>query len=704
MRSAAKDFELPPLRDDLQLHEGVPARDGAAVWTIQDPIIQRFYEVDALLVSVLSLWPCGRSSGVDALLRARGSTPPDAAQWQTILAFLEQNGLMRAVPQRSFARVQRGRPASQAWWLRLVHGYLFFKLPLARPDAFLRRTLPWVQPLYSRSSLILWVLAGLLGLHLVSRQWEGFVGSFANLGNPAGMALFALSLALVKALHELGHGYTAARYGTRVSTMGVAFMVMVPVLYTDTTDAWRLASRRARIAIDVAGMAVELMVAVAATLVWCVLDDGLARYIAFALATTGWTMSLLVNLNPLMRFDGYYLFSDLVNLPNLQDRSFAMGRWWLRRSLWGWQGEKPEVCSARRTGFLVAFALATWIYRLVLFMGIALLVYHFFFKALGIVMFLVEVVWFITLPIWRELRAWHEQRGNFGWRARWTLGALALAFMAMLVPWPGTIHVPAVVAAEDQVPAYAPRPARLVEILAREGDAVRAGQILMRLEAPEIDNALLRSREREAALRERLARAGADAQDRADALVLRRERQLEQERIDGLERDRARLSVRAPIDGVLVQLATELHPGRWVSDKTNLAWVARPDRLVARGYVHADDMQRLDLGEGGRFRDEAISGLGAAVRVERVAAAATRTMDLWLLASSYGGSIPTREARERPQAEHALIEVKAKLENTSSAWPRSEVRGELLLPARPTSLATRALRRAVQVWNRERSA
>jgi putative peptide zinc metalloprotease protein len=592
------------------------------------------------------------------------------------------------------------------WWKQIVHHYLFFKVPLARPDAFLRRTLPVVEPLFSRTALVAFVLLGLVGLHLLSRQWETFVGTFADLNSTAGVALFTAILAVVKALHELGHGYTAVRCGSRVSTMGVAFMVMFPVLYTDSTDAWRLASRRARVAIDAAGIAVELMVAVLATWAWVLLDDGLARYVAFALATSGWLMSLVVNLNPLMRFDGYYLFADAINVPNLQERSFAMGRWWLRKSLWGWRGEKPEAASTRRTAFFVAFAFATWLYRLVLFLGIAVLVYHFFFKALGVVMFAIEIGWFIVLPIARELRAWHRERGRFGARARWTAGVLVTALAACFVPWSGTVHVPAIVTADAQVPVYAPRPARIVSIAVREGDEVQAGQLMLRLEDPEIASALERAREREAALRERLARAGADERDRAERLVLRREHQLERERIAAHERERERLDVRAPIAGRVVQLARELHAGRWVDAKTNLAWVAQPQQRVARGYVRADDAQRLVAHAVGRFRDEAISGVQAPVRVELVAAAASRTMDLWQLASPFGGPIAAREARQPAQSEVALVEVKARLQPSEAdvRWPHAEVRGEMLLPAKPITLAERVLRRVVQRWNQERSA
>jgi putative peptide zinc metalloprotease protein len=697
------DLALPALREDLQLHRGVANRDGQATWTIQDPIAQRFYEVDDTLVKMLSLWHCGCVSGVDALLRAQGISPPDATQWTQMLGFLEQHGLLRPTPGKTFGRARAARPQLR-WWQRLMHGYLFIKVPLAHPDAFLRRTLAGVQIFFTRTWLLACVLSGLLGLYLVSRQWEHFLATFADLKSPAGVALFGCSLAAVKAMHELGHGYTAVRHGVRVTSMGVALMVMVPVLYTDTTDAWRVASRRARLAIDLAGIAVELMLAVAATLAWVLLPDGLARYIAFALATSGWTMSLVVNLNPLMRFDGYYVFSDWLNLPNLQERSFAMGRWWLRRSLWGWLADAPEAISARRRGLLIGYAIAIWVYRLTLYLGIALLVYHFFFKALGIVMFGIEVMWFVALPIWRELRAWQQRRGQFSERARWTVGGLVALLLGLVVPWPGTLHVPAVVAAEDLVPAYAPRPAQVQTLAVRVGERVRAGQTLLVLDAPELASALTRAVERAAVLDERVARASADAQDRADALVLHRELLLERERIAGLTRDQARLTVRAPIDGQVVQLAQELHPGRWVDARMNLAWIAGPEKLSARGYIAADDALRLDPTKPGAFRDENLSGGELPVKVQRTASAATRAMDLWLLASSYGGPIATRESRDRPQAEQALVEIKAEVSATPSSWPLHEVRGELLLPAHPSSLAARAWRRVVQVWNRERAA
>ncbi len=121
---------------------------------------------------------------------------------------------------------------------------------------------------------------------------------------PRGLALYVLCLAVVKVCHELGHAYTATRYGCRVPTMGIAIIVMMPMLYSDTSDAWKLTSRRQRAAIGAAGMIVECALAALAIFAWNFLDDGVARSLVFILATTSLMVGAAINLIPFIRFDG----------------------------------------------------------------------------------------------------------------------------------------------------------------------------------------------------------------------------------------------------------------------------------------------------------------------------------------------------------------------------------------------------------------
>ncbi len=148
-----------------------------------------------------------------------------------------------------------------------------------------------------------------------------------------------------------------------------------------------------------AGVTVELVLACLATFAWPFLAEGPLKSLAFSIATVGWVLSLAINLNPLMRFDGYYLFADALGIDNLQSRAFSLGRWRMRELLFGLGAKPPEQFDKKTTRILVWFAWAVWIYRLILFTGIALLVYYMSFKILGLVLFAVEIIYFIAKPV-----------------------------------------------------------------------------------------------------------------------------------------------------------------------------------------------------------------------------------------------------------------------------------------------------------------
>ncbi|MBS0452375.1 MAG: HlyD family efflux transporter periplasmic adaptor subunit [Proteobacteria bacterium] len=703
------ELALPELRQDLRLIEG-GAGGGALAgpgWRIHDPLAQRFFAVDDDAVHMLARWGEGTVGAMrKAVANATGRLLEDA-QVAELIEFVQRHELVRPQPQQTFARVRRQPDAQRhSWSSRLLHGYLFFKVPLARPDAFLRRAQGVAAVMFHPAFWVAAAVLGLFALYLVSRQWERFVHTFPDMFSVAGVLTIGASLALTKTLHELGHGFAAVRFGSRVTTMGVAFVVMTPILYTDTTDAWRLSSRGQRVLIDAAGMLVELLVAVVATLAWVFLPDGAMRHAAFALATTGWVLSLAVNLNPLMRFDGYYLFSDLIGVPNLQERAFAMGRWWLRELLFGFGDKKPEPAQGRHQWLLIGFSYATWVYRFFLFLGIALLVYHYFFKLLGIFLFLVEIGWFVVLPAWREFKVWLARRSDAAAASvrRTLLILLGLGGVAA-VPLPYTVRIPAVLSAARQAPAFAPRPAQIESVRVRAGDPVRAGQVLLALSAPAIEQDLRAAQEREQLLQERIGRRASDERDLDQSLVLERELHLERDRIAGLERERTRLLVRAPLDGIVAELAPELSPGRWIGDKTRLALVVQPGAFEVRGYLDAQDVRRIQAGDEGLFVDEMRLKSPWPIDVTRVGAAAVERLDIWMLASALGGTVPALLKEGKPLPEQAVFEVVARThDGAAMPAPLTEIRGEMQVRGRARSLAALFLRRVAHVLVREAGA
>ncbi len=469
---------LPPLRQELALHAGPADSNGVPTWTLHDPTDNRFFQLTWPAFEILARWSLGSVQALLASIQRETTLQVGEGEVFELLGFLTQHNLLAARNAQDSARLAHMAAASHmsnTMWL-LKH-YLFFRVPLVRPMPFLRAVLPHIRWLFTPTFWRVMLGIALLGLYFVSQQWDSFTGTFAAYSGWQGLLGIGVALSIAKVAHELGHAFTAYRHGCRVPHMGVAFLVMVPVLYTDTNEAWKLPSRRQRLQIGVAGMAAEIALAACATLLWNFLPDGALRAGVFLLATSTWLVTLAINTSPFMRFDGYFILSDLLDMPNLHERTFALARWHMREWLFGWGDGAPETFPPGRQRFLIFFAYATWIYRLVLFLGIAFLVYHLFFKALGVVLLAVELGWFIAYPILREIKVWwlrrHELKWNRNTRRSFALTLLLLAIV--MIPWPRGESAPAVLGAAQAQWLYAPAAAQVRAVHAVAGQVVHAG-------------------------------------------------------------------------------------------------------------------------------------------------------------------------------------------------------------------------------------
>ncbi|MGC4098878.1 MAG: biotin/lipoyl-binding protein [Nitrospira sp.] len=482
-----QERKLPPLRTNIQFNRGTPTPDGVPTWTIADPIRNRYFQLEWAAYQMIQRWNAGTIEKLHAMMARETTCQTTIEDVEDLVKFLYANNLTEQSPSGKHTDYQtQAQAGEQNWLMWLAHHYLFIKIPLVHPHEFLKRTLPIVAPLYTVAAGWTFGLIALMGLILAGRQWDAFTSTFLYFFSWRGAVLYTLSLGVVKIVHELGHAYTATRFGCRVPTMGVAVMVLMPVLYSDVSDSYRLTSKRKRLLIAAGGVIAELGLAAIALFVWGFLPDGTARSIAFIVATASVIMSLAVNLNPLMRFDGYYLLADSLGIPNLQDRAFAFGQWQLRRLLFGRFALPPETTSAALCRTFVAYAWAVWLYRLVLFTGIAVMVYQYFFKVLGIVLFLFEIAWFIVLPIGREIGAWWTNRALYSdsLRAWSTAVALGILLVLVFIPLRASISAPAVLQTASYTTIYAPTPGRISRVLIRDGQHVTAGEQIAVLENP----------------------------------------------------------------------------------------------------------------------------------------------------------------------------------------------------------------------------
>ena len=654
---------LPGLRQDLQLLQGELQPDGVPSWRIHDPVRNRFFDIGWIEFELLQRWREG-ATGVDLIAEVSASTPlhPTIDELTSLAIFLDQHQLLApSTAGRRDSLKRRSAARKLPLWKQLLHHYLFFRIPLLRPDAWLERVAPRSAWIFGPSFLTLTGAAGLLGVFLASRQSDALATAFGYFFNLEGMLFYALATSAAKILHEFGHAVVAKRHGLRVPTIGLAFLVMMPVLYTDTSESWKLTRRTDRFAVAGAGIALELMLAAWTTLAWALTPDGVLRSAFFLLATTTWMWTLAINASPFMRFDGYFLLCDLVGVPNLHERSFALARRKLRSLFFGYLGTDPEpAMSPGRESAMIAFALATWIYRLVLFLSIALLVYNLFFKLLGIFLMAVEIIWFVALPVLREVMAIGRERALWRWRLRPWLGLLAaIAVVLWLVPIAREVSAPALARAAHDSTLFASSSARVVEVRVVPGQQVKAGDILVRLESPDLANRLERARLRAAAYAIEVTRSTASNAQLERRLVL--EQQYGEALADeaGARTEIEALTLRAPHEGKVRDLPSDLVPGRWINQRHPLMRIVANGSGEINAYLGESQLGAVAVGQKVYFYPEAPSWPVVAGTVAEIDPAAGHAIAHPLLASLHGGGIPaTQSGRDTIVAHESIYRVR----------------------------------------------
>ncbi|MAZ31534.1 MAG: peptidase M50 [Thalassospira sp.] len=709
----AKDMVVPPLREDLRLLPAGTDEYGAPCWTIHDPVRNRYFRIGYAAFEMLRRWPLRQGQAIIDRISRDTVLTIDEASLSGLIKFLHGNGLLQRDSSETVAEFSRianaGKPP---FWKWAIHNYLFVRVPLVHPDGFLRRTQAIADVIASRPVQLGVLFLGIIGIFLTLRQWDLFVSTFMGFANWQGVVWMAITLTLAKILHEFGHAYSAARYGCRVPSMGVAFLVMYPVLYTDTSDAWRIISKEKRLRIAAAGIRVELALALLATFFWHIVPPGPLQSAVFLLATTTWITTLLINLSPFMRFDGYYLLSDFLGIANLQNRSFAMAKWTIREMLFRFGHPAPEPMPRKKRRMLTVFAISVWIYRFFLFLGIALVVYHLFFKVLGIILFVVEIAWFIVIPVFSEMKHWWKDRHLAKATPSLVVTGLLLLVLAVLtfVPWQSRVSADAVLQAGNDAEIISTVAGQIAEITVKKGDRVRAGDTIAILNAPELD-AEHRIRELELAeARILLAQTEASRDDLGDYATRLQEMRRLAARIVALEARQDLLTLRAPIDGFVRELTEDLRVGDWIAPRTPIARIVGASERSAWevvAYVSQRDIARIGNEPSAKFYPEQVTQPVLEIGIGTVERFNSTYIEAPALAAVHGGTIAAtvdREGRYTPHDPVFKVEgiVATGKENTPVEAGFSMMqRGTLQIDAEPMSWARRLYEAVVAGFIRE---
>jgi putative peptide zinc metalloprotease protein len=694
---------LPALRQDLHVQRVGAFRDGSPRYRIHDALRNRYFELGMIEVEMLSLWRQGATAQDLAQgVALQNDTEVDAQEVLVLRNFLVLHQLVDGTGGAGYLVLREMfRRRHQHWVTWLLHTYLFFRIPLVRPDAWLVRMLPRARLLVSLPARIALLVVAVLTPVMVAREWTDYMQSFAGLLTFNGLLASAAAAFFAKILHELGHAFVARHYGVRVPVMGVAFLVMWPVLYTDTSDSWKLADHRARFRIAAAGIATELAIALACLLLWTLTPPGGLRTALFFLSTTSILLTLSINASPFMRFDGYFLLSDALDFPNLHERAGAMARWWMRRTLWGQDIPPPETHSQRVASLLVAFALITWAYRAVVFAGIAVLVYFAFFKLLGIFLMAVEVTWFLARPVWTEARAVWKLRASL--RPRWlrVFGLLALLLGSLtLFAWSGESRAPALLMAREETRLYAPAPARVAAVPVHAGQLVEAGQVLLQLEAPDLVYRARGNSVRIERAQGELTRIPASDRQRESALVLQEELAQALAEQQAINAELALLTLRATHGGRLVDVPADLAPGRWVSPRQLLGRLVDPRQSQVRAWVSETQVRRLAVGDDVSFIPRQLELPILRGKVARIDATGSRVLPHQLLEGRHGGDLAaTQDAKGEWMLRETLYQVD--VQGVDVPVTRMVQGGRMVLSTSPWSAIAASSRQLLTVLVRE---
>ena len=416
------------------------------------------------------------TKSVEAAIAKQNAVSSESMKLERINKFLEwilRIGAVEGVGATAPTTASKGNWLSSLFYLRV---------PLIQPDAILQRLTPKMGLLFSWQSFVVGSLLVLLGGCILLAGWEEFIDCYHNLFTPSrGLFLFVAWIGL-KCLHEFAHAMTCKRYGGDVKQAGIALFALMPVAYVDVSSCWRFASRWPRIHVTLAGVIAEMTIAGAAMILWGYTASLLAKQMMADIILLVFVNSLLFNLNPLLKFDGYFLLSDLSRIPNLYQVGQQYARYFGMRYILGVEQERSAAVSANAI-WIRAYALSAAVWRFITVIGILGGV-SILLEGAGVLLAIAGGFCFLLLPLYQLGRSLMLRRKQGELRLSILLARLALiagvGFSALFfVPAEFRRTVPGIV--EYNPPAVL-RPASdgfVEQVLVRNGEEVEEGQALL---------------------------------------------------------------------------------------------------------------------------------------------------------------------------------------------------------------------------------
>jgi putative peptide zinc metalloprotease protein len=639
---------------------------GEAWYVLQDRSSGRFHRFSSQAYFVVGLLD-GRRTMEQVWTESCARLGDDALTQDEAIRLLGQlhssDVLVGDMPPDVAELADRGRQQRRRRVMMSVLNPLALRLPLLDPNEFLEATKPVARLIFSAFGAAVFLAVVVYALLLAGTHWSALTEDVVDrVLATQGVFMLLLAYPLVKAFHELGHAWAVKRWGGEVHEIGLMFLVLMPVPYVDASDSMSFASKWRRAVVGGAGILVEVFLAAVAMIVWANAEPGLVRAFAFSVMLIGGVSTLLFNGNPLLRFDGYYVLSDLIEIPNLASRANQYIGYLVQRYAFGVRGAATPVTARGEAPWLFFYAIAAFLYRIVITIGIALLIGSSFF-IVGVLLVIWSLVLMLGVPLFKHLRfllgspVLRRHRG----RAIAVTGAAAatLAVGVFLLPLPHTTMAEGVVWVRGEAAVHAGAEGVVTALAAAPNTEIEAGAAILQLEDPALAGRvrLLAARVTELEAHHAMR----DLSDPVRARITLEELNLARADLD-LARERlSQLTIRSRTDGRLSLNRPDDLIGRYVRKGDLIGYVARFEEPIIRVVVAESEADLvLQRTRGIALRAHSDRGRTHAARVERTSPRLEESVPSAALTTQGGGTVvldPTAQQRDRTVGKFLQIDL-----------------------------------------------
>lgn len=578
----------PRLRAHARLHR---MRYRGVLWyLLQDPVsnrVHRFTPAARFVIaamdgqrSVQQLWELAN--------RKLGEQAPTQDDIIRLLGQLHAADLLMSDTTPDAAELfERGQRQERQTRQRSWMNPLSIRIHLWDADALLNRLRSPIDFLWGRWGGLLWLLVVLPAVLLLPMQWAQLSGNFSDrLLATDNLVMLWLVFPLIKALHEFGHAAATKRGGGEVHDLGVVLMVLVPVPYVEASASTVFKSKLQRAVVGASGMAVELFIAALAFYLWMLVEPSILRAMLFNVMVVACVSTLVFNGNPLLRFDAYYILSDLLEMPNLAARSMRYLGYLIERYAFGVRDARTAETQRAEKAWLVAYGLLSFVYRIFVTISIALFIAGEFF-IVGVLLALWAVATMAVVPLAKSLHhvVWSPRLQAQRQRVLGvTAGSIALLLVLLCgVPAPFRTVVEGVAWLPDAALVRTPQDGFVKRVVATPGTQVGPGAVLLELHDPALRAAHLVAQAKVAELESVYTRQL--VQDRASAAMAQEQLQTERAALAALAQREQSLTVRADAAGVFMLPQSQDLEGRYFRQGDMLGYVLDQPQLVVRVVV-----------------------------------------------------------------------------------------------------------------------